>query len=41
MLKKILDFLMFVLGLDCDARRKSVNDGICDYSGQGRDKYGK
>lgn len=21
--------------------RQAVDDGICDYSGQGRDKYGK
>ena len=40
-MKKLLDFLMFILGLDCDMRRKAVDDGICDYSGQGRDKNGK
>ena len=40
-MKKLLDFLMFILGLDCDMRRKSVDEGLCDFSGQGRDKYGK
>ena len=40
-LLKCLDVLMFVLGLDCDMRRKAVDEGLCDFSGQGRDKYGK
>ena len=37
----ILNGLMFILGLDCDIRRKAVDDGLCDFSGQGRNKYGK
>ena len=40
-MKKFLDLIMFVLGFNCKERRKSVDDGICDFSGQGRDKYGK
>lgn len=40
-MKKIIDFFLAILGLDCDMRRKAVDDGICDFSGQGRDKYGK
>ena len=40
-LKAFLDGLMYVLGLDCDMRRKDVDDGLCDFSGQGRNKYGK
>ena len=38
---KCLDVLMFILGLDCDMHRKAVDEGLCDFSGQGRDKYGK
>lgn len=33
--------LAFILGTDCEVRRKAVDDGICDFSGQGRNKYGK
>ena len=40
-MKKLLDVLMFILGLDCDMRCKAVDEGICDCSGQGRNKYGK
>ena len=40
-LSKCLDVIMFVLGFDCDIRRKSVDYGICDFSGQGRNNYGK
>ena len=40
-LLKCLGVLMFILGLDCDMRRKAVDEGLCDFSGQGRDKYGK
>lgn len=37
-MKKFLDWLAFLLtGKSADA----VDAGICDYSGQGRDKYGK
>ena len=41
-LKKIGDILLFCLGLGGKAEisKKSVDDGICDFSGQGRDKYG-
>lgn len=39
--KAIMNFIMFLLGADCEARRKAADDGICDYSGQGKDRYGK
>lgn len=39
--RKILDLILFVFGYDCDTRRKSVDDGLCDFSGQGKDRYGK
>lgn len=38
---RILDFLCLWLGLDCPARREDVDAGICDFSGQGRNTYGK
>ena len=33
--------VLWVLGFDGKKRRKAVDDGLCDFSGQGRDKYGK
>ena len=40
--KKIGDILLFCLGLGgkTETGKKAVDDGICDFSGQGRDKYG-
>lgn len=32
---------MFIMGLDCKARRDAAEAGLLDLSGQGRDKYGK
>ena len=40
-LKSILNWMMFILTGKGEVARKSVDDGIIDYSGQGRDKYGK
>lgn len=39
--KKVFDLILFVFGLDCESRRKSVDDGLCRFDGQGRDRYGK
>lgn len=39
--KKILDLILFVFGYDCETRRESVDDNLCDFSGQGKDRYGK
>ena len=39
--KVILEVLALLVGADCDTRRKAVDDGLCDFSGQGRGKYGK
>jgi hypothetical protein len=39
--KAVFEFFAFLMGADSDGRRKSVDDGICDFSGQGRDRYGK
>lgn len=41
-LKVILDGLLLLLtGKGGDMARRAVNDGICDFSGQGGDCYGK
>ena len=40
-LKGVVEFLALVLGCDCKSRRDAVDAGICDFSGQGRNKYGK
>lgn len=39
--KAIFNTLALLVGADCEARRQAVDDGICDFSGQGRDKYGR
>ena len=39
--KAVFEFFAFFLGADCETRRQSVDDGICDFSGQGRDEYGR
>ena len=40
-IRALFNALAFILGADCEARRKAVDDGICDFGGQGRNKYGK
>ena len=37
----VINAIFFILGLDGHTRRKAVDDGLCDFSGQGRDRYGK
>lgn len=40
--KTILDGLLLLLtGKGGDMAKQAVDDGICDFSGQGRDCYGK
>lgn len=39
--KKVLSRLVFLTTYKGDIADKAVDDGICDFSGQGRDKYGK
>lgn len=41
MLRKIWQWFLFLLGFDCELRREMVDEGLLDFSGQGRDKYGK
>lgn len=44
-MKKIFRFLFNLIatlvGADCDWRREAVDEGICDFSGQGKDCYGR
>ncbi len=39
-LKAIWEMFIFVLGFDGETRKNAVDTGLCDFSGQGRDKYG-
>ena len=39
--KKIFDVLAFLFGIGGKIRDNAVDDGLCDFSGQGRDKYGR
>ena len=36
-----LDVIAFLLGLDCAMRAVAVDRGILNYSGQGRNEYGR
>lgn len=40
MLKKIVNWFLLVLGFKSDLTDEAVDAGICDFSGQGRDRYG-
>ena len=40
-LKKIFQWILLILGFDCELRREMVDEGLLDFSGQGRNKYGK
>ena len=37
----IKETVLWVLGFDGKKRRWAVDNDICDFSGQGRDKYGR
>lgn len=39
--KRILDWIMFLLTGKGEVADEAVAEGIIDYSGQGRDKYGR
>ena len=41
LLKSILDWIMVILGCDSDLRHDMVDVGALDFSGQGRNIYGK
>ena len=40
-LKRILDWFMFLLTGKGEIANEMIDDDLIDYSGQGRDKYGR
>ena len=40
-LKAILNWFVLLLTGKGELAERAVDEGICDFSGQGRDKYGK
>lgn len=40
-LRKIWEKVMFLLGSKNDVCKQAVDDGICNFGGQGRDRYGR
>ena len=40
-LKSILNWIMLLVGAKSELTNEAVNEGICDFGGQGRNEYGK
>jgi hypothetical protein len=40
-MKKVIDFIVFVLTGKGDLAKEAIDEGLISYEGQGRDKYGK
>ncbi len=40
-LKNILNWFMLLVGAKSELTDEAVNEGICDFSGQGRNEFGK
>ena len=40
-LKRALEWVLFILTGKGPIAREAVSEGLCDYSGQGRDTYGR
>ena len=40
-LKNILNWFMFIVGEKSELTDEMVDEGLIDYSGQGRNEYGK
>jgi hypothetical protein len=40
-LKRALEWALFILTGTGPIAREAVDEGLCDFSGQGRNKYGK
>lgn len=40
-MKKLFNLLLTLLGIKNPTTNKAVDDNICNFSGQGRDKYGR
>lgn len=41
LVKAFFEIVALLLGVDNQHRREAVDAGICDFSGQGRDRYGR
>ena len=40
-MKKLLNLLFTLLGIKNSTTNKAVDDNLCNFNGQGRDKYGR
>jgi hypothetical protein len=40
-MKKILDFIIFMLGGKCDITDEAVAEGLVSFEGQGRNEFGR
>lgn len=40
-IKRALEWVVFILTGRGEIAREAVDEGLCDFSGQGRNKYGK
>ena len=40
-IKKVLDWIIFIMTGKGDLANEMIEAGVLDYSGQGRDKYGR
>lgn len=40
-MKRIFNLLLTIFGIKNKVTDEAVNDNVCDFSGQGRDKYGR
>ena len=40
-LKRVFDWIVFILTGKGEIANEAIDEGLIDYSGQGRDKYGR
>lgn len=40
-IKAFFEIIALLIGANCDTYNQAVTDGLCDYSGQGRNAFGK
>lgn len=40
-IKRFFEWVLFILTGKGPIAREAVDEGLCDYSGQGRDSYGR
>lgn len=39
--RALRNIFALLIGADCDWKREAVDNGLCDFSGEGRDKNGR